>query len=352
MEIGGTMATIQVPYGIRLPEDENLQNTNRLLRGVVGGIGAVTGAYRAQKEQAAQAIQGHDEREFAQRLTGGGGVTPSESRFVPSVNAGVQPTETTQPKANWWDKSQLKEEVPMAQQSAKRPIHEVYKTPREALMAMPDSMFKAFADEHKHIPGLGYAENIETGKMERLIPQSRQQTNGGVDISKLDESQLNAYANYMRAKTDEKTGVPAEAHIGLEREKIKQTAESNRLTREENIAYKRDALNAKVEEAETKSKEGRIKSFMDNEIAPFAEEYEDPKTFEKKKDYGRAFTQKAVTDFGSIPENFKPQANFYKSKYDKWVSSFMEANKGKWKDTPEARMGLLELYLDNKLYSK
>ena len=210
------MATIQVPYGIRLPEDENLKNTNRVLRGVAGGIETVTGAYRAQKEQAAKAIQGHDEREFAQRLAGVGGVTPSESRFVPSVNAGVQPTEATrfaqnQPKANWWDKSQLDKEVPVAQQTAKpKTYREMYATPYDALNQMPDAKFKELVDTHK-VPGLGYTES--QGGMIRIMPE---QQNPQAPREKVSAIGLQALADYQRAMTGERQAATGEAGLGME----------------------------------------------------------------------------------------------------------------------------------------
>lgn len=221
------MATIQVPYGIRLPEDENLTNTNPLLRGVVGGIGAVTGAYKAQKEQARQALKSRDERAFANRLVGAGGVVPSENRFVASAG-GVpveQPSEATrfaqtQPIAVSGKESQV------AQQTVRpKTYRELYATPYDALNQMPDAKFKELVDTYK-VPGLGYTES--EGGMIRIIPE---QQNPQAPREKLSAIGLQALADYKRAMADERSAMTGEARLGIDerRENRRDTIDEARL---------------------------------------------------------------------------------------------------------------------------
>jgi hypothetical protein len=93
-----------------------------------------------------------------------------------------------------------------------KPLHERYASPREALNNMPDAEYKIFADANKHIPGLGYVIDKESGKLQRIIPASRRQP----ELPEMNAEQLHAMTGILSAMHQGRMAATSEARLGIE----------------------------------------------------------------------------------------------------------------------------------------
>ena len=335
------MATIQVPYGVQLPEDENLKNTNRILRSAVSGVGAVTGAYRSQNEQAAKALLDITQRNFEKA----GGRDPSENRFLAS--RGVVPPE---PIANVPIATPVTPQIiapagtPAVPKQATSPYSK-FKDEYDYANSLSDKDFKAFIDANQDNPnlvGMGYIEGSEKGKPEKGNPRGKFQRI-------IDRPQPKNYT------AEELKSIVPLAQLGVEKRKNELTAEGHGLTREalaedrkEKNLIAREKIEAKKETDTLSKKTAQTKTFLDS-MEAFTDVVTDPKTFEQKKDHTAFLLAADAVDPDQVPAEVKGITQRAKKQFNAWASDQIAKNK-KFKDTPELRMELLEAYLKGKIY--
>jgi len=92
------------------------------------------------------------------------------------------------------------------------PLHERYASPREALNNMSDAEYKIFADEHKHVPGLGYVIDEKSGKLQRIIPASVREKK----LPNMSPIQMRAYTGMISSINQGRSAAASEARLGVE----------------------------------------------------------------------------------------------------------------------------------------
>jgi len=147
--------------------------------------------------------------------TKGVGVQPKIApKLAPQIVATPQPGGVSPSPASPASRPSVVPTGNVTEKPVRKAIHELYGSPREALLAMPDEEYKGFVDRNR-IPGIGYTES--GGRLERVLPpRPNPQAEAGFGVQDLSPIQIQAYNTVLDTLAKGRAADISEQRLGVE----------------------------------------------------------------------------------------------------------------------------------------